>query len=395
MTKIKERIALNDLILFRFCFVLTVKNKYAYFYPMVIVQLKSELEHKIGFRLDSIAACRRFEQILINQNLYVSYTTLSRIFGLALISANARSSTLDELANFLGYIDYDSFRQSHSEQQALYRMNIESQLILDSMLMSGNEMNAVDYLLELRETSPTIYKIQTQTLARHFFGHKIPAKEGICHLLSIEPLSIELLQFFVFEDDPFGHYENALARVKEKNVSNNDLALFHQLFSVRKNVLQGNKKMTCEEIPKESHYHLISRSFELDLLINNLHETNILNITEDILLRINEWKDVDLPLSYVGRWCRGLIYTNRYLLLKDHMEWKQQCIKLLQNQEINKEFQSVIYTFLVLTYGYHGSLEFMFKGNWENAKLESKLMLSLAFNKKEAFKTYKRVLGYV
>jgi hypothetical protein len=362
---------------------------------MVITQLKAEIENKIGFRLDSIAACRRFEQTLINQNLYVSYTTLSRIFGLAFISANPRSSTLDELVHFLGYQDYNSFIQTHSEKEALNRTNIESQLVLDSMLLSGNEINAVEHLLELRETSPAIYKIQTQTLASHFFGNKIPAKEGIRHLIDIEPLSIELLQFFVFEDDPFGHYENTLKKVHERNGSNHNLSLFHQLFSFRKNVLKGNKKLTLEEIHPNSHYHLISRSFELDILINKLCETKIINRTEEILCRINEWKDVDMPLSYVGRWCRGLIYSNKHSILKDHWKWKQQCINLLKIQEINKEFQAVIYSFLVLTYGHYDSLDFMFKGNWENAKLESKLMLSLAFNKTEAFKNYKRVLGYV
>jgi len=37
----------------------------------------------------------------------------------------------------------------------------------------------------------------------------------------------------------------------------------------------------------------------------------------------------------------------------------------------------------------------MFKGNWENAKIESQLLLSLAFKNKKAFETYKKSLGYL
>jgi len=37
----------------------------------------------------------------------------------------------------------------------------------------------------------------------------------------------------------------------------------------------------------------------------------------------------------------------------------------------------------------------MYNGDWDNAKLETKMLLSLAFQQHDAFNVYKRLLGYV
>ena len=89
-------------------------------------QLKGALEQKIGFEINSIAACRRLEVLLINKGHYVSYTTLSRIFGLAKINTHARPSTLDELARYLGYTDYGSFLEINNEREESNRKKMEA-----------------------------------------------------------------------------------------------------------------------------------------------------------------------------------------------------------------------------------------------------------------------------
>ncbi len=362
---------------------------------MSLIQLRSALEQHVGFQINSIAACRRLEQLLIKQGYYVSYTTLSRIFGLAKIKTHARSSTLDELVALLGYEDYSSFLEIQNQLASFRRLNLEHQLVIEALLGSGKERAAIDHLLSLHENYPTLYKLQSQTLALHFFGKEIPSTGGIDYLLSHKDLSYELFQFFVFEDDPYNHYQHALTKLIKHHQSSEDLLVFHNVFTMRKDILKGNKLLANPSIHQSAHYHLISRTFELELLQNKVPRKTIRSRTDEILHRITDWKEADFALAFVGRWCRGLIYTEQHLLLQDHIAWKEQCIALLQIQEINKEFQAVIYTFLALTYGYHGSLAFMYNGEWENAKLESKLLLSLAFKQHDAFKIYKRLLGYV
>ena len=206
---------------------------------------------------------------------------------------------------------------------------------------------------------------------------------------------VYFLQFFVYEDDPFGHYSAALKRLYNQKNASSELLLFGQLFHARKDALKGSKKKFHYKSSSVSHFHLSSRVLEINLLTNQIKQNGIIQQTEELLFLLSNEKNLEVALAYVGRWCRGLIYTENYLLLTHHSAWKEQCIALIQTKVIDKEFQAIIYTFLTLTYGYIPSLDFMFQSNWENAKIESQLLLSLAFKNKTAFETYKKTLGYL
>ncbi len=362
---------------------------------MSLIQLKSALEHHVGFQISTIAACRRLEQLLIKQGYYVSYTTLSRMFGLAKIKSNVRSSTLDELSKFIGHNDFEGFLILNQKKEEIQRLNLLNQLQIEAKLISGKEREAIEHLFELRDKNKHVYHLQTQTLARHLFARDKPAESGIKYLLDREEFASDIFQFFVYEDDINGFYLDALTQLKHKAFDNINLIEFYDFYSNRKIILKGENKIKVKPLEGKSHFHLISRSFELELITKKMQSKAILLRTEEILNRIKDSKDIEEHLAYAGRWCRGLIYSEQYSILKDNLEWKECCISLIENELVNKEFQSSIYSFLALTYGYHGSLAFMYNGAWENAKLESKLLLSLAFKQHDAFKIYKRLLGYV
>jgi hypothetical protein len=363
---------------------------------MSLTQLKSALEQHVDFQINSIAACRRLEQLLIKQGHYVSYTTLSRIFSLAKINTHARSSTLDELTRYLGYNDYDSFLEVNDEREESNRKKMEALLEVESLFLANNERAAIRRLMKIKSETPKVFAYTSQFVGNYLFGSQKEHSQALEELLQYEHYTLDFLQLFVFEDDPYGHYANLLNQLAKRQSNNLELLQFSELFKQRKELMLSTKKMNPLFHKQDlTHFHLKSRSLELELLANIHSNKSILIETDTILQLIIDWKEADFALAYVGRWCRGLIYTNRYEVLKYHLAWKEQCISLLQIQEVNKEFQAPIYTFLALTHGYHGSLAFMYKGDWENAKLESKLLLSLAFQQHDAFKIYKRLLGYV
>ena len=357
--------------------------------------LKSKLEIQIGFRIDSIASCRRLEQLLYDKGFFVSYTTLSRMFGLASISSKARSSTFDVLTNFLGFDNYHQFDLAFSEKENVNREKVASGLELEALLIRNEPIKAIDYLISLKKTFPSVFLYNSQIVCKYLFGHVNSSKKNIDYLLSFEDSSLEILQFFVYEDDPFGHYGAALKRLYNQKNESSELLLFDQLFHARKDVLKGSKKKFHYKPSSLSNFHLSSRALEINLLANQIKRNGIIQQSEEILFLLSNEKNLEVAFAYVGRWCRGLIYTEKYLLLTHHSAWKEQCIALIQTKEINKEFQAIIYTFLTLTYGYIPSLDFMFQNNWENAKIESQLLLSLAFKNKTAFETYKKSLGYL
>lgn len=362
---------------------------------MNLIHLKSALEQHVGFQINTIAACRRLEQLLIKQGYYVSYTTLSRIFGLAKINSHARPSTLDELTRFLGYIDYNNFLKISNEREENNRKKLEALLTIESLFLEGNEAGAIRQLIKYKNEQYEVFNFASQFISYYLFDSKNKHPIAFKELLFFEEFTLYLIEHYVFEDDCYGQYNKLLYQLSNRQSKNLKLFQFHELFKSRKELLRGKEREHFFQTQDLGHFHLQSRNMELELL-GRIHSSKyIINKTEEILHLITDWKEADFALAFVGRWCRGLIYTEQYQLLQDHMGWKEQCIALLQIQEINKEFQAVIYTFLALTYGYHGSLAFMYNGEWENAKLESKLLLSLAFKQHDAFKIYKRLLGYV
>jgi hypothetical protein len=358
-------------------------------------QLKGALEQKIGFEINSIASCRRLEALLINKGHYVSYTTLSRIFGLAKINTHARPSTLDELTRYLGYTDYSSFLEINNEREESNRKKMEALLSVESLFLADNERGAIRQLMKLKREQPKAFGYTSQFAGNYLFGSQKEHSLAFQELLQHQDYALDLLQLFVFEDDPYGHYAKLLKQLSIQQSTNLELSQFSELFGQRKALLVGHKKQLTFRTQDVSHFHLKSRSLELELLTKSVSKDEIQHNTDYIIHEIRLENDVEKAFAYVGRWCRGLIYTEQYHLLQDHIAWREQCLALLEIREINKEFQAVIYTFLALTYGYHGSLAFMYNGEWENAKLESKLLLSLAFKQHDAFKIYKRLLGYV
>jgi hypothetical protein len=272
---------------------------------------------------------------------------------------------------------------------------MEALLCVESLFLADNERGAIRQLMKFKREQPTAFGYTSQFVGNYLFGSQKEYSLAFQELLQYQGFTLDLLQLFVFEDDPFGHYAKLLKQLSLQQSTNVELSQFSELFVQRKALLLGHKKQLTFRTQDLSHFHLKSRSLELELLAKIHTKESILLETEEILHRITDWKEADYALAFVGRWCRGLIYTEQYPLLQYHIAWKEQCIALLQIREVNKEFQAIIYTFLALTYGYHGSLAFMYNGEWENAKLESKLLLSLAFKQHDAFKTYKRLLGYV
>jgi hypothetical protein len=57
------------------------------------------------------------------------------------------------------------------------------------------------------------------------------------------------------------------------------------------------------------------------------------------------------------------------------------------------EFKATVYVFLKLVYGERLPLGFFINNHWDNALVESQLMLSMAFGNEKAVNAYKKYLG--
>ncbi|MFY7970949.1 MAG: hypothetical protein ACOVOO_03340 [Flavobacteriales bacterium] len=361
---------------------------------MNLSSLQTYIEQKIGFKLDSISSCRKLEFLMKSSGVYVSYTTISRIFGIANISARPRLTTLNELSQFVGYKDYNDFLSKNKQEEKLNQIKAITRLELEALFSKSKTIEAIDYWIRSQQEYPTVFAHNSQFICKQLFDNPKEDSISINYFLSKGNTAKEILQLFVFEDDPYGHYEKALQKLNFVNTDLCDFELFYNLFHARKKILKGKKIKVKPAIISNIQFHLKSRFNEIQILQKALSDKQILEQTNQILNLIQNDPSIDISLAFVGRWCRGLIMTNKYMLLKNHSTWKETCTRLVQTKDYNIEFQAAIFAFLKLTYDISSSLEFMIYGQWQNANIESNFLLSKALKKKEAERIYKDILGY-
>ena len=362
---------------------------------MSFYYLKKYLESKVGFSISSVSSCRRLEKILYKGSFFVSYSSLSRIFLPEKQKHETRISTLNVLSNFLGYNDYEQFC-THLKHENLTSM-LSARLEVESFLQQEKGRELVDYLDELyHEKSDSLLDLFELPLS-YFFESKHYPKETIDYFLSHKNLSIHFFKHFVLEDDIYGHYQRTLSSLSRTYNNSIELYHFNLLYTGRKKLLKGFNfnKIDPIEFDFSHHYHLNSRYLEMQLFRSNISESFIIEKTNEILFHSSIPEHPDLPLAYVGRWCRGLIYTNQYLVLRNHVSWKSKCQEIMKMTYINKEFHSVIYAFLVLTYGCQESPLFISSNSWTSSKFESHMLLCLANGNLDGYGTFKNILGYV
>jgi hypothetical protein len=358
-------------------------------------QLKNYIEKKVGFSISTVSACRRLEKILYDASFLVSYSSLSRIFLPVRQKHETRISTLDVLSNFLGYSNYEQFR-THVKQEDSIGM-LSERLKVESFLQQEKGRQLVDYLDELyHEKSDSLLDLFELPLS-YFFESKHYPKETMDYFLSHKDLSIHFFKHFVLEDDIYGHYQRTLSSLSRTYNNSIEFYHFNLLYTGRKKLLKGFNfnKIDPIEFDFSHHYHLNSRYLEMQLFLSNFSESFILEKTNEILFHLSNPEHPDLPLAYVGRWCRGLIYTNQYLVLRNHVSWKSKCQEIMTMTYINKEFHSVIYAFLVLTYECLESPMFISSNSWTSSKFESHMLLCLANGNLDGYITFKNKLGYV
>ncbi len=364
----------------------------------MIGYLKKELEKKAGFRLDTVSAFRKFEKILYANGIQVSYSTLNRLFSETNTTIKPRVETLNLLSKYLGYRDFDDLEFSTFSEIKKDELYFKYELELKSLLLNKEYKTAIDLYLELRNELGSYHTDFTQIMGKAIFNNVDFDHSNLAYLLEKEVKAPFFLEYFVNEDDIRGHYRNALQNMDFQSENPLEKELFKSFYLCRKNLL--NQKLF--ELPEVNYlhinYHLQARYFEL-LLLNKFIVTKtglenfVLEMTEKVIELLNKYNNGLAKLVITGRWCRALCYTGTYGILCYSDDWKQQCINSFMDSHENIEFKAPIYAFLKLNYGLNLPLDFYKTNRWENALVESEMIISMALKNEKAVRKFQKLLN--
>jgi hypothetical protein len=362
--------------------------------------LKNELEKKVGFALDSFKNCRRLESQLVKNGLYISYSSLARMFSIGNKTTVPRNTTLNELSVFLGYRSYEHFNEifeNSSEELEEYTRKV---LEMKSELFFGNRLKGLELFIDIRKKFGNLSDLLSQELALQLFNTQNLPKQDLEHLVAKGITEVNFMDFFIYEDDPFGHYEWFIQHASGAQKQSQDFQNFKKLFSHRKELLKG--KTTDEKALPIQHInqsvHLYSRILEIEVLQmaanqpKNLLEFYQERLDQTISLLKNR-HEYD-KIIVLGRLFRAACHTgiDKKILLDN--ETKQFCVEVINSNALELEFQAPIYAVLKNDPKLNLSLAFLHNNYWKNAQFESEMLISKALGLNNVYATYKKgVLG--
>lgn len=317
------------------------------------VFLKEELQKRTGIALDSVLGCKRLDSWLKLRGVYISYSTLSRLFSLATINTSPRERTLDELASVLGFSNFKDFSQLHSAKESETIVPFDLQFSFERALADRKLFKASSLYIEMIENSFTA-NIFAKDLATVLFNSSTPNKKALSHLANSEIGRESFFLTFIDEDDLTGNYRKALNEYFLPNASISEKQ-FVQLYSLRKDTLrleQGKAKgISTSELESFQNVHLKSRALEMNLLKLKgtrlaQHQEAVIKIADKAYQIFCESKNRSEELAVIGRFARGVLYSGVSNYLIEHKKLITAMQSLLNQPVEDFEFKIPIYAVL-------------------------------------------------
>lgn len=349
-----------------------------------IAALRRSLEKRVGVSIDSIARCRQVEVWLRKFDIQVSYSTLSRLFGLNQNAVQPREQTLDALARAVGYQDFSTFCNRQHPRPSVLRFQNDLLFQLEVLLTLGDVKGAVQFFLQSLEEN-VHHCFLALHLGKYMYAQKGEYAEEF-RALAAHPLGrLYFYQFYIDEDDLTGAFAFSLKQYFLPNAQKEEI-LFVRLYTLRKEVMQGKVLSTSyvDELKKAivevKSLHLRSRGWEI-LIINEwlLHGEVSKSVLDAVLMSVlSDLHGMDFQgeeCAAVGRISRALLFTKSVSDWSDHFEWVTACRQVVFGAFSDLEFQSAAQRFLQQGSNFLGNQQMIYQSDWPNAYFTSQLFL--------------------
>jgi len=315
--------------------------------------LKEQLQIRTGIALDSILGCKLLDAWLKLRGVYISYSTLSRVFGLARLTTQPRERTLDELASILGFTNFKDFVFSVNTEHKSPIVPFELQFAFEMSLAQRKLKQAALIYLEMVNHSSES-KVFSKDLANAIYREANSEKHVLTLLASSSIGRESFFLTFIDEDDLKGTYRKSLNEFFLPNSTETERQ-FVELYSLRKDVLSLEqlkwKDSSALELDSLKNIHLKARALEL-LLIRTRNErltqrkSEVLNLTDRAFLLFCESSNKVEELAVLGRFARGALYSGSSNYILEHRGIIKAMLSLLNQKIVDFEFQIPIYALL-------------------------------------------------
>ncbi len=321
-----------------------------------IKQLKVEIERKVGFSITKFHDCKVLSELLKKQKIAVSSHTLARFFGLLKEGHRPYTSTLNLLAEFVGYASFARFCTDFSDKMEFalanpggFSLGAFSFTALE-LCIATNDWKNFQFILDS-------YQIDHQKNdLSMFLGNAVrqhPNKDEFLNaLIEIENGRHLFYECFVDEDDPGNYYSNALQKYYSRFRTNFENTLFQSCYLGASTIyrLENSIDTTTQLIVNQSidysylHFHPLARLFEMRILL--APHSKIMQQVEEMLNSLDKFRQYE-KCWILARTIKALAHTKQIRIALKNRAFSD---AILENyREIGGEIKSIAELIIQLT----------------------------------------------
>jgi hypothetical protein len=249
-------------------------------------ELSRKIQQKSNFVISEFYDCKMLALKMEEAGVIISAHTLGRFFSVLKSEHRPYTSTLNLLANYVGYTSFNNFKvevlknleYSLSNPYRLFDAGDYSFTALE-LAIHSEDWKSMQAILES-------FKIEdgySKNRMSNFLGYSVrqhQEQEDFLNALSeIENGRLLFFESFVDEDDPVSYYSKALAKYYLQTKQELQSTIFHSCFVTTKKIysrqnihnMDDDLSIKANLNNKELHFHQISRMIELRILIDGMN----------------------------------------------------------------------------------------------------------------------------
>jgi hypothetical protein len=321
-----------------------------------LIAICNQIETQLGFKIKNIADAQKISEILTLEKLYISPHTIARLFGAVKPFRKPYKDTLNILARFLQYSDWESFCADQTNipfdpNFFLTEASDGFSLAVLELALASEDFKALKLILEKAKTNENEAVLFTAAELIGAYIRKSKKQKELLHLLADSNIGHQFFyECYVDEDNEGNYFSDALLHHYLPNVTNDYRKLFVNCFTISQTAHKEQKlspyykefqKLTAQLDKEKCHFHELSRWIECLILIDGykglLHNTWRNHVTE--LLALSVGCNANEKAWLISRSLKALLVFGFKEELFNHEEINKTIDILIKNQK--KELHSI------------------------------------------------------
>jgi hypothetical protein len=248
--------------------------------------LCNQLETQFGFKIKNIANAERCSGLLASEKLYISPHTLARLFGVVKPFRTPYKDTLNILARFLNYSDWESFCADQTNipfdpNFFLTEASDGFSLAVLELALVSEDFKALELILGKAKANENQAVLFTAAELIGAYIRKSKKQKELLQLLADSRIGhLFFYECYVDEDNEGNYFSNALLHYYLPKVSNDYRKLFVYCFIISQTTHKEQKlspyykeflKLTVQLDKKNCHFHELSRWIECLIMIDGFN----------------------------------------------------------------------------------------------------------------------------